>query len=285
MRLYLSLALVSFFVYTFPADSALAAHIEVRGAKLVVDGEPQPQLFGAEVQYFRMRGGPGRNIPREKVIELWSRALDRVVEAKMNAISFYIPWDFHEYAEGKFDFDGTVDEDGDGNPDYPSRDIKTFIKMAVERGIHHIMVRPGPYINAEWGFLGFGAIPQWFHEKYPDSHMRSPDGNRTPLYDYHDPDFLQHTRIWFETLYREVLKNYIGPGRPIDFLQVDNETNFMWTSLYRNDYGAPNVQRYRDYLQQQYTSLANLNQHHGRQWKGWSDVQPPTVPGLNIAEE
>ena len=66
----------------------------------------------------------------------------------MNMVSFYIPWDFHEPVEGKFDFDGTTDEDGDGNPDYPSRDVKTFIRMIKERGFKYIMVRPGPYINA-----------------------------------------------------------------------------------------------------------------------------------------
>ena len=136
----------------------------------VVDGVKQPMMFGAELQYFRLRGGYGPNVPRHVVMDHWAKALDRMVEAKMNAISFYIPWDFHEYAEGKFDFTGTIDQDGDGNPDYPSRDLHTFFKMIEERGIKRIMVRPGPYINAEWGFLGFGAIPQWFHGKYPDSH-------------------------------------------------------------------------------------------------------------------
>src|SRR6185312_8400731 len=129
---------------------------------------------------------------------------------------------FHEYAEGKFDFTGTADEDGDGRPDYPSRDVITFFRLIQEHGIKIIMARPGPYINAEWGFLGFGAIPLWFHEKYPDSHARNSQGRRTTLYSYNSPDLLRHTRIWFETLYREVLKNQIGPGRPVSFLQVDN---------------------------------------------------------------
>lgn len=65
--------------------------VEVRDNQLVIDGEKQPQLFGAEIQYFRLRGGQGRNIPRAKVIELWNKALDRAVEAGMNFVSFYIP--------------------------------------------------------------------------------------------------------------------------------------------------------------------------------------------------
>lgn len=253
--------------------------------QLWVDGVAQPQLFGAEVQYFRLRGGYERNVPRAKVIELWSKALDRLVEAHMNAISFYIPWDFHEYAEGKFDFTGTVDEDGDGQPDYPSRDVVTFLKMIEERGITNIMVRPGPYINAEWGFLGFGAIPLWFHEKYPDSHMRNPQGLRTKMYDYFNPYFLRRTQIWFKTLYHQVLKTYMGPGRPIQFLQLDNETNFMWQSLYNHDYGPRAVARYQDFLKSRYSSLKDLNTAHQRTWGSWGEILPPVRSGENLAED
>ena len=190
------------------------ARVQIKNHQLNVDGRPQPHLFGAEVQYFRMRGGYGPNVPREKVIALWTKALDRAVEAKMNTVGFYIPWDFHEYAPGKFDFTGTVDQDGDGSPDDPLRDILTFFKMLKERGISRIMARLVPYINAEWGFLGFGAVPEWFHDLYPDSHMRSPEGKRKALYDYHNPDLFKHTRIWFEALYRDVLKEQMSRAAP-----------------------------------------------------------------------
>ena len=105
---------------------------------------PKEQIFGAEIQYFRLRGGLGRNIPRAKVIELWAKALDAAKGAGMNMVSFYIPWDFHEPVEGKFDFDGTTDEDGDGNPDYPSRDVKTFIRMIKGAGVQVHHGTPGP---------------------------------------------------------------------------------------------------------------------------------------------
>jgi beta-galactosidase len=168
-------------LFIFISLSVQAGIVEFHDDQLFIDGSPQPQLYGAELQYFRLRGGYGKNVPRAKVIELWNKALDRMVEAKMNTISFYIPWDFHEYAEGKFDFTGTVDEDGDGNPDYPSRDLQTFFKLIEARGITRIMARPGPYINAEWGFLGFGAVPKWFHDKFPESHMRTSLGLKSKL--------------------------------------------------------------------------------------------------------
>lgn len=267
-----------------PAHS-LAGNVEIKENQLFIDGHPEPQLWGGEIQYFRLRGGVGRNVPRQKVIELWARALDAAVAAKMNTVSFYIPWDFHEYAEGKFDFDGTVDEDGDGNADYPSRDVQTFIQMILERGIHNIMVRPGPFINAEWGFLGFGAIPLWFHEKYPNSHARNSKGQRTTLYSYHNPDFLRLTQNWFETVYHQVLQQHIGPGKPISFLQIDNETNLMWQSIYSHDYGREAIQRYQLFLKDHFGSIENLNSFHGRQWKNWDEILAPVSPGQNVAED
>ncbi len=262
-----------------------AGVVEIKQHQLHIDGQPQPQLWGAEIQYFRLRGGPGRNIPRATVLALWNRVLDRVVEAKMNMVSFYIPWDFHEYAEGKFDFDGTVDEDGDGQADFPSRDVRTFLGLIERRGIRHIMARPGPYINAEWGFLGFGAVPLWFHEKYPQSHAQDSQGQRTTLYSYFAPTFLKATSIWLKTVYEQVLKNSIGPGKPISFIQVDNETNFMWQSIYNHDYSPLAIAGYHAFLKEKYTGLSDLNKHHGRRWPAWGDVRPPVRPGENLAED
>lgn len=46
--------------------------------------------------------------------------------------------------KGEFDFTGNLD-------------IKTFIKTASEEGLM-VIVRPGPYICAEWEF---GGLPWW----------------------------------------------------------------------------------------------------------------------------
>ncbi len=278
---------ILFFIFILAfVNSALSANqVEVIKNQLHVNGVEQPQLFGAEIQYFRLRGGQGKNIPREKVLEIWNRALDHAVEAGMNSVSFYIPWDFHEYKEGHFDFDGTVDEDKDGLPDYPSRDVLTFMRLIKEHGIHRIMARPGPYINAEWGFLGFGAIPLWFHQKYPDSHMKNSSGLRTKLYDYHNADFLRYTRLWFEKVYTEVLKDNVGENGPILFLQLDNETNFMWQSIFNHDYGPNAVERYQDFLRSKFIFIEDLNSDLQTSWTSWDQVIPPMIPGLNIAED
>lgn len=273
-----------FIICLFSSFLSRAGSVEIKNDQLYIDQVPQPQLFGAELQYFRLRGGSEKNIPREKVLDLWNKALDRMVEARMNAISFYIPWDFHEYSEGCFDFTGTVDEDHDGLPDYPSRDLVTFLKLVEQKGFKHIMVRPGPYINAEWGFLGFGAIPLWFHEKYPDSHMRNSSGVRTKLYDYHNDDFLRHTKIWFKNVL-PIIKPYLGKGRPISFVQIDNETNYMWQSVYDHDYSSASIVRYQNFLKSKYKDLKFLNQTHQHEWTSWNQILPPKIPWLNRADD
>ena len=59
------------------------------------------------------------------------------------AAQTYIPWNFHESAHGVYDFEG-------------QRDVEEFIKLSGRMGLH-VLLRPGPYICAEWDFGGFPA--------------------------------------------------------------------------------------------------------------------------------
>lgn len=183
----------AFFIVFFISSLATAGQVKVTQDRLVIDDKEVPFLFGAEVQYFRARGGSGRNVPAADVLALWNKMLDRVVEARMNTVTFYIPWDFHEPVEGTFDFDGTLDQDKDGKPDYPSRNLKLFFKLLADRKIQYLMVRPGPYINAEWGPEGFGAVPKWFLDKYPGSLNQTLTPNKPRTIAFYDPTFREKT--------------------------------------------------------------------------------------------
>jgi hypothetical protein len=247
----------------------------VNDGTLYIDGFSYPLIYGAEIQYFRLRGGPGKNIPKKVVIDLWNKVLDRVNEAGMNAVSFSIPWDFHEYADGKFDFDGSVDEDKDGNPDYPSRDIKTFFKLIENHNIKLIMVKPGPYIKSDWGFSGVGAIPLWFHEKYPDSHMLNSEGDKNKLFDYHEENFQNHVRLWFLNLYKEVLFDKIGLGKPVKFIQLDNEINYAGQTIFQVDFSTRSIKRYQNFLREKYQIINGVNRNQGTNYITWDSIKPP----------
>ena len=264
------------FCFLLSLKSFSAPHVQLTSDNLFVDGEKQPFLFGAEVQYFRARGGSGRNVPKRVVEALWNKMLDRVKEAGMNSVVFYIPWDFHEPVEGVFDFDGTLDRDHDGKPDYPSRNLKKFFELVEAHGIKNIMVRPGPYINAEWGPEGFGAVPKWFLDNYPQALTKTLHPGKPRTVSFSDPNFRLRTEKWFKTLYQEVLKDHIGPKKSVVFLQIDNETNYFWDAVYERDISIRSLARYRDFLKLKYRgNLSQLNEAYGANVKDFSQILPP----------
>lgn len=105
------------------------------------------------------------------------------------------------------------------------------------------------------------------------------------MYDYLGADFLRHSQLWFKALYEQVLRDYMGPGQPIAFLQLDNETNYQWNSLYSADYSAESVGRYQRFLEKNYENLADLNQAHGRNWAEWAKIEAPKQARENRAED
>jgi len=213
------------------------------------------------------------------VIDLWNRLLDRVQQAHMNTVSLYIPWDFHEPEEGVFDFDGHLDADHDGKADYPSRDLKTFLHMVESRGIRYAMIRPGPYINAEWGPVGFGAVPLWFLQNHPDALAVTQTPGKAKTAAFYNADYRAHVQKWFQALYQTVLKDFVGPGKLGVFLQIDNETNYFWDSLYERDYSDASIARYRLWLSGKYHSIAELNHIYGTALNAFSEVIPPRQAG------
>lgn len=62
----------------------------------------------------------------------------------LNAVSVYIFWNFHELSPGVFDF-----KTGE-------RDLIGFLELATKYRLH-VLLRPGPYVCAEWDFGGLPA--------------------------------------------------------------------------------------------------------------------------------
>ena len=101
--------------------------VEVKNYKIVV-GKKEIPLISGEVHYWRIH-------PNH-----WTEILDRVGGMGLKVISTYVPWDYHEYKRGKFDFTGKTD---------PSRDLQKFLKLTQKKGFW-VVIRPGPYIYSEW---------------------------------------------------------------------------------------------------------------------------------------
>ena len=103
------------------------------------------QLICGEMHYPR--------IPHE----YWRDRLKRARAMGLNTVSAYVFWNFHERQPGEFDFSGQAD-------------IAEFIRTAQEEGLY-VILRPGPYVCAEWDF---GGYPSWLL-KEKDMTYRSKD--------------------------------------------------------------------------------------------------------------
>lgn len=96
-------------------------------------------IYSGSMHYFR--------VPKP----YWRDRLRKMRAAGLNAVETYVPWNLHEPRNGSFDF-------GEGGNDMSDfLDIKEFLNAVKEEDLFAI-VRPGPYICAEWEFGGF---PSW----------------------------------------------------------------------------------------------------------------------------
>lgn len=144
------------------------------------DGRPHQIISGA-VHYFR--------VPPS----LWEDRLRRVRALGLNTVETYVAWNYHERTRGEVDFTGP-------------RDLARFITIAGELGLD-VIVRPGPYICAEWDFGGF---PAWL--------LREPVTLRSS-----DPAYLVHVDAWLDALIPVLLPLQSTNGGPVIGVQVENE--------------------------------------------------------------
>lgn len=149
--------------------------------QFLFDGKPI-KIYSGAVHYFRI-------VPAE-----WKETLMKLKLAGLNTVETYIPWNLHEPSEGHFDFTGIAD-------------IESFINLAAELGLY-VIIRPSPYICAEWEF---GGLPAWLL-KYPGMQVRS----NTPL-------FIDKLTAYYHKLFAVLSPLQITHHGPIIMMQVENE--------------------------------------------------------------
>ncbi|WP_419819211.1 glycoside hydrolase family 35 protein [Glaciibacter flavus] len=145
------------------------------------DGEPFRILSGA-LHYFRVHP------------DLW---LDRIRKAKqmgLNTIETYIVWNEHCPRRGDFNASGQLD-------------LARFLDLIHEEGMCAI-VRPGPYICAEWDG---GGLPAWL---FADGSV----GVRSS-----DPGYLEAVAEYFDSVLPIVAARQIDDAGPVILVQIENE--------------------------------------------------------------
>ncbi|MCS6844333.1 MAG: beta-galactosidase [Caldilineales bacterium] len=172
------------------------SRVQVTRDGLTVDGRPLYLLAG-QVHYFRW--------PRAE----WREVLLKAKAGGLNAVDTVIPWNLHEPAEGAYHF---ADE----------ADLPAYLDLMAELGLYAI-VRPGPYICAEWENGGF---PAWLTARL------RPEENGLALRTL-DPRFLEPTLRWFDRLIPLLAERQLDRGGPILLVQIENE---HWASgVYGHD--------------------------------------------------
>ena len=105
--------------------------LSIHGNAFVQDGQPVQLLSGA-IHYFRV------------VPDYWRDRLLKLKAMGLNTVETYVAWNLHEPRPGRFDFAGGLD-------------LPAFVRLAGELDLN-VIVRPGPYICAEWDL---GGMPAW----------------------------------------------------------------------------------------------------------------------------
>ena len=101
----------------------------------LLDGKPF-QIISGEIHYPR--------VPRAA----WRARMKMAKAMGINTIGTYVFWNLHEPEPNKFDFTG-------------NNDIAEFVKIAREEGLW-VILRPSPYVCAEWEF---GGYPYWLQNE------------------------------------------------------------------------------------------------------------------------
>lgn len=124
----------------------------------------------------------------------WEHRIQMCKAMGMNTICLYVFWNLHEQRPNQFDFSG-------------NKDIARFCRLAQKHGMY-IIVRPGPYVCAEWEM---GGLPWWLLKK-EDIKLRS-------LNSY----YMERVGKFMNQVGKQLSDLQINRGGNIIMVQVENE--------------------------------------------------------------
>lgn len=180
---------------------------EIKDGHFYRDGKVIPLVSG-EMHYPR--------IPHQ----YWRHRFQMMKALGLNTVATYVFWNLHETEPGKWDFEG-------------DKNLAEYIKTAGEEGLM-VILRPGPYVCAEWEFGGY----PWWLQNIPGMEIRRDN-----------PEFLKRTKMYIDKLYEQVGDLQVSKGGPIVMVQAENE--FGSYVAQRKDIPLEEHRRYNAKIKQQ----------------------------------
>lgn len=155
--------------------------LEIKDKKFFLEGQ-EFKIYSGAMHYFRI------------MPDYWPDRLLKLKAAGLNTVETYVCWNLHEPRHNEFDFGGILD-------------IKRYVKTAQEAGLK-VILRPGPYICAEWDF---GGLPAWLLK---DKNIRLR---------CNDAKYLEYVDNYIKRLFSELDDCFYSNGGNIIAVQIENE--------------------------------------------------------------
>lgn len=165
----------------------------------VLTAQPAQHTFAVEGDHFALDGKPfvirsGEmhypRVPRQ----YWHDRMKKMRALGLNTLTTYVFWNLHEPKPGVWDFQGDLD-------------LGAYLKAAQEEGLF-VLLRPGPYVCAEWDL---GGLPAWL---LADEQMKIRS---------RDPKFLAAAGRYIRKIGEIAAPLQVAKGGPVLMVQVENE--------------------------------------------------------------
>ena len=196
---HLRILLVAILFVALSASALAADRIKYDSQCLTIDGR-DTLIYSGAFHYFRC--------PKE----LWRDRFRRMKQAGLNTVETYVAWNCHERA---------APADVNDFSKIDMTDLDDWLKMAEDEFGFFVILRPGPYICAEWDG---GGYPQWLM-KYRPADVKTPFWLRSD-----EPTYLAWCRHWYQAV-AKCAKPHLLTNRPagktgVILWQIENEFDF-----------------------------------------------------------
>ncbi|XP_018580116.1 beta-galactosidase-1-like protein 2 [Anoplophora glabripennis] len=177
--------------YEYFTSDGISSGLSVDQPYFTLNGKNFSVYSGA-MHYFR--------VPRGH----WRDRMKKMRAAGLNTIETYVAWNLHEPYSGVYDF-------GDGGTEMEDfLHIEELLQTAQEEDLF-VILRPGPYICAEYNYGGF---PAWLLRE------------KTIGFRTNEANYLKYVKRFFEKLFAVVNKHQFTKGGSVIAFQIENEYGF-----------------------------------------------------------